>query len=89
MATDFGSIFKMKQLVLENGSFLPPKVLVLQRFYVEILFSLEGFSRHLTPMLGGDRFSMIFLFDFGCEAAGSRERRISASKRLCFIRFLC
>ena len=31
---------------------------------------------------------MFFLFDFGCEAAGSRERRFWASKRLCFIRFL-
>ncbi len=79
----------MKQLVLENGSFLPPKVLVLQCFYVEIVFSLEDFSGNLTPMLGGDRFFNIFLFDFGLDAAGSRERRVSASKRLCFIRLLC
>ena len=40
-------------------------------------------------MLGGDRFFMFLLFDLRREAAGSRERRISASKRLCFIRFLC
>ena len=39
-------------------------------------------------MLGGDRFFNVFLFDFGCGAAGSRERRFWASKRLCFIRFL-
>ena len=37
----------------------------------------------------GNRVFNVFLFDLRREAAGSRERRISASKRLCFIRFLC
>ena len=40
------------------------------------------------PCSAGIVFSMFFLFDFGCEAAGSRERRFWVSKRFCFIRFL-
>ena len=56
VAIDFGSIFNMKQLVLENWSFSPPKGFVLFGFYVEILLWHKGFYRNLTPVLGGDRF---------------------------------
>ena len=70
----------MKQLVLENGSFLPPKVLVLQGFYVEILFSLEDFYQYLTPMLGGDRFFNVFYIDLRHDAVGTA--RFSLQKAL-------
>ena len=68
---DFKTIFNMKQLVLENCSFSPPKGFVLSGFHVGILFSLEDFSPYLTPMLGGDRFFNVFLFDLRHDAAGS------------------
>ena len=46
----------MKQLVVENAAFLPPKAFVLQGFYVEMLFWLEVFAGHIVPVLGGDLF---------------------------------
>ena len=61
---DFKTIFNMKQLVLENCSFSPPKGFVLYGFHVEILLSLEDLSGNLTPVLGGDRFFNVFFVRF-------------------------
>ena len=41
------------------------------------------------PCSAGIVFSSFFLFDFRCEAAGSRERRVWASKIVCFVTFSC
>ena len=59
---DFKTIFNMKQLVLENCSFSPPKGFVLYGFHVEISLWPRDFSGNLTPMLGGDRsFNVCFV----------------------------
>ena len=51
----FCSIFDVKQLVLENGAFQPPKGFVLSGFYVEMLLRLEDCSLNRAPVLGVDR----------------------------------
>ena len=61
---DFNTIFDANTLVLENGALSPPKGFVLPGFHVEILVSLEDFSRYLTPMLGGDRFFNVIFARF-------------------------
>ena len=52
----FCSILGVRQLVLENGAFQPPKGFVLSGFYVAMLLRLEDCSLNRAPVLGGDRF---------------------------------
>ena len=52
----FCLIFDVKQLVLDNGAFGPPKACVLEGFHVKLLFSLEVLVTNVVPVLGGDRF---------------------------------
>ena len=51
----------MTQLVLENGTFHPPKGFVLEGFYLEMLLRLEDCALSRAPVLGGDRFFNVIL----------------------------
>ena len=71
----FCSILGVRQLVLENGAFQPPKGFVLQGFYVEMLLWLEAFSLNRAPVLGGARF-------FNAISSASISDRLSDRLRL-------
>ena len=60
-----------------------PGTLSTLHFHVEMLFSLEEFSRIITPMLGGDRFLIIFLMHFSRSSSWfSETARLGPQKPL-------
>jgi len=83
----FCSILGMRQLVLENGAFKPPKGFALQGFYIEMLLWLEAFSLNRAPVLGGDRvfnaISAASISDRFSDLAKLRSKQVSkkVSKR--------
>ena len=52
-------------------------------------YGSRNFIELSLPCSAGIVFSMFFSFDFGREAAGSRERRVWASKIVCFVTCSC